>query len=207
MQRLIVASCVALAVAVVPAAAAAAKRPFSGNICAIPNAGQLSAAHITGPCKKWKTVKHAPKRSPLGGTVGTTFYQAQWGTPHGVSGPSHSLLVQITRIDGSGTALAVTRKLLRDKILEHGVLVAVGKPGSLFTETSSCVNPPTGDCTWGQVLALVGSYYLLVSLHDAPPTNPGAEPSPGEDEGQDNEQEATIMAPVTSIAKAIAAKL
>ncbi len=69
------------------------------------------------------------------------------------------------------------------------------------------MNPPTDDCTNGEVLAIVGNYLLFVALLDAPPTNPGAEPSPGEDEGQDNEQEATINGPVTAIAKSVAAKL
>ena len=82
MQRLIVASCVTggLAMAIFPAAAVA-RAPFSGNICAIPTVGQLSAAHITEPCIKGRTGKSAPKRSPLGGTVGQIVYSAHWGIP------------------------------------------------------------------------------------------------------------------------------
>jgi hypothetical protein len=208
MQRLIAASCTAgaLAAAALPAAAGA-KKPFSGNICAIPVSGLLSAAHITEPCIRGKTHKIAPKPSPLGGTVGQVISTAHWGLPHGVNGPSHYLLVSATKVIGSGNALAVAKKILRDKVIEHGAPVAVGSPGSLLTDTASCVNPPTEDCTSGSVVAIVGSYYMLVQLEDAPPTISGAEPSPGEDTPQDDEQEATVKAPVTAIAKAIAAKL
>jgi len=213
-SRPIVASCVvaALAVAVLPAAAGAKKpaanTPFSGKICPIPTAGELKAAHISDRCVQFKTAKRARRHSPLGGTLGTIVYAARWGRTSGVGGEAHHFLtVFITKLVGSGNALVVARKELRLKILAHGFPVAVGKPGSVDTGTASCPNPPTDDCTTGDVLAMKGNYVLHVGLGDAPPTVQGAPHAPDPDEGQDNQQEDAVKAPVTAIAKAIAAKL
>jgi len=208
MRRPIVVSCVLVLAGASAVPGALAKKPFNGNICGIPFGGELAAAHISDPCVKGKTRNHPAKRSPVGGSVGSTIYSAHWGQAHSSASPSHYLLIEITKYYGSGNALSLGRKLLFGEVLQNGYPIAVGNRASLATDTYSCaMNPPTGDCTKGEVLAIVGNYFVLVGLDDAPPTIAGAEEGPAEDEAQDNEQEETIKGPLTAIAKSIAAKL
>jgi hypothetical protein len=183
---------------------ASAKKPFSGNICGIPSVGALAAAHIGGHCVKVKTVRRPVAPSPPSGTLGQTTYAAQWGKPR-LPAPSHWLYVEVTKFYGSGRALPEFRRTVRRRVLTHGTPVSIGHPGSLLTATSSCMNAPTFACTRGQLLALVGNYFVAVALVDALPTNPGAEP--GADEAQRNEQRAAFNAHITAIARLVVARL
>jgi hypothetical protein len=179
---------------------------FSGNVCGIPSARELTAAHISAPCHKVKTAKVPVKKSPLGGSIGSITWSARWGSA--VHAPTHYLGVGISKELGSGTAHNVVMKHFRGSVLQHGALINVGKGlASIYTDTASCSNPPTDDCTRGTVLAVVGNYVVNVSLDDYPPTNPGAEPSPGDDEGEDNAQEDAIKPALRQIAKSVVAKL
>lgn len=89
--RLIVVSSLLARMALWAVPGAFAKKPFNGNICAIPSAAALAGAHISDSCPKSKMITHPLKPSPLGGTTGSTVYTAHWGKLVGVTGPSHYL--------------------------------------------------------------------------------------------------------------------
>jgi len=206
----------ALAVAVIAASAvaahaldrpaAASRAAFSGNLCGLLKVPELAAAHISAPCVKGRTTRTSAN-TPLG-SVTTQTFGAHWGSlPHGgPSGPSHYLTMIAARYTGSAPALAFGLKRIRNGILRHGKLVSVGNPGTLDSETFSCVNPPKEDCTHLSVFGLVKDYVLEVTLYDFPPTGVGVV-DPGEDEPQDNAQQELDEAPIVSIAKTVAAKL
>ena len=204
-MRRVVLTCCCLAVGAASPQAASA---FNGNICAPVNAsGALAATHVTGPCVKLKTVHTAPRPSPIGGTVGSIGWWARWGTPSADSGPHHLLTVSVTRLRGSGAALAVARKRLRLKVIGNGEPVGVGKPGSFSGDTSACENPPTDACVRGELLAIVHGYVISVGLVDAPPGIPGAEAGPPQSEGEIYAQEQALKGPMLGVAAAVAGKL
>jgi hypothetical protein len=97
---------------------------------------------------------------------------------------------------GSGNAFKFSQKRFRDRVLAHGAPISVGKHGlaSMLTDTCSCPNPPTDDCTNGIVPGLVGRHQIEIFLHDYPPTNPGAQPTPGNDDPEDRAQQDRLEA-------------
>jgi hypothetical protein len=207
MRRLIAASFLLAAVAISAGPAdAGAKRPFNGNVCGIPSATELAAAHIGARCAKLRTQTRPTRPSPPSGTLGQTTYIAEWGRPR-LPTPSHWLFVEITEFYGTGRALPEFRRTLHRQVLAQGAPITVGHPGSLLSATSSCTNPPTFECMRGQLLALVGNNLVTVSLLDAPPTTPEAEASPLDDEAQEKEQATAFRAEITAIARSVAARL
>lgn len=191
--------------------AGASKAPFSGNLCSIPSSGELSAAHISVPCTKDKTVTQRPKKSPLGGTAGSILYGAHWGV--GVSGPSHVLSITVTKLTGSGNALKYGEQIYKLKIQSKGELpLTAASDGSVDTEPLSCENPPTGVCTKGTLLGQVGPYVILIGLADHPPTNPAIpensiELTPEQRQAQADAYAHELEAPLLAIGKSVAAKL
>jgi len=185
------------------------KKAFSGNVCGIPSSGELAAAHIEDPCHKVKTAKVPVKKSPLGGTVGSVEWGGRWGKPTNAGMPSHYLGVLVTRELGSGRALELFEKKFRLSVIGNGAPINVGKgTASMLTETASCPNPPTSDCTKGTVLAIVGRYVVEIFLNDFPPTIPGAsEEGQGEDDAEDMAQEELIKPVLREIANSVVAKL
>jgi hypothetical protein len=103
--------------------------------------------------------------------------QRQLGQPS-KSGPSHEVTVTVTRVKASAAAIAYGLKKLRLEILGNGALVNVGSVASIDGKTSSCVNPPTEDCTDSLLEAIVKKYSLNVFLSNAP-TGGEAEGSSG----------------------------
>jgi hypothetical protein len=148
-------------------------KPVSLNVCGIPSGGQLAEAEVDEPCKEAKTGRVPVKKSPLGGTAGSVVYGAQWGLP---KAPSPALGILATQLLGSGKAVKEVEKEFRGKVLSHGQPVKITKDvtASLDTETSACVNPPTGVCVAGSFFAIAGSWVVEVYLDDYPPTIPGS---------------------------------
>jgi hypothetical protein len=172
-------------------------------------AGELAAAHITNPCHEVKTAKSPIRKVPIGGTAGSITWAARWGTAGRGDQPVHYLGVVVSKETGSGKALAIYEKNLRLEILGHGGLIPVRKGGlaSVDTNTASCPNPPTDDCTRGDVLGIFGRFTVQISLADFPPTDPSAPASPGDDEPEDNAQEDAIKPALRSIAASVFARL
>jgi hypothetical protein len=156
-----------------PSAAKVAK-PASLNACTLPLAAEVAAAEVTDPCTKVKTVTEPVKRSPLGGTAGSTTYTAHWGKV--TEGPNHYLGISVTKLAGSGRALSLLREHWRLGVLGNGALFAAGKgvTASVLMESGACYNPPTEACTSGTLLALKGNFTVLIGFTSAPPTIPGA---------------------------------
>lgn len=182
-------------------------KPFSGNLCGLPIAAELSVTEISEPCVEEKTRNQPVKRTPFGGSLGEVHYGAGWGQLLGAT-PIHHLKILFTKVQGSGKGLKLFEKNFRSEVLSNGLPVHVGNPGSLITETYSCTNPPTDDCTSGQLFAIVGQYDVRIFLYDYPPTNPSAtEEPPGADEAEDEAQEKPIKAPLIAIGQEVAARL
>lgn len=199
--------------AAAPASAAARpakapKKPFSLNVCGIPSTAQLGQAEIDEPCHEVKTARAPVKKSPLGGSAGSVEYGARWGAETGA--PLHSLSILVIHALGSGKALQFFQKKLRQQVIENGLPVSVSKGTASFSgETSSCSNPPTGDCTHGTFLALAGSWVVEVFLNDYPPTIPGSNEDeiPANDEPEDIAQEEAIKPALTSIGASVVGKV
>src|SRR5450631_3818187 len=116
---------VAAALATTVSAATASRRTvvrrtgFSGNLCSLVSAAQLSAVHVSAPCVKGRTSKKVTS-TPLG-PVKATHYYASWGTPGGLGG-THWLTLSALKAQASGPALALARGSYRGTVLENGQL-------------------------------------------------------------------------------------
>ena len=132
-------------------------------------------------------------------------FTASWAQGH--TEPSHEVSVSVVRMSGSPAAIAYGRRKLRLEILGRGAPAGVGSLASIEAKTSSCVNPPTEDCTFSSLSAIVKNYVLDVYLADAP-TGGQPEPSNGTgDEPEDIQQEQADRPPITAIALKVASKL
>jgi hypothetical protein len=182
-------------------------KAFAGNICATVTPGEVSAASVDEPCTRVKTIKRPPKPVPiLGGSYGYVRYGARWGDPGGE--PARALRIRVTKVEGSGRVLALDKREWRKAILTKGKHVNVGSIGSVQTETTPCVNPPTGDCTEATLLAVVGNYQIMILLQNHPPTEESAAPTPVEpDEAEDKAQEGLATVPLVAIGRAVAESL
>ncbi len=175
---------------------------FSGNICNLPSGAELTAAHISGPCKKLRT-RTQTSRTPFG-TLTQTRFSANWGFLP-TSGVGHVLTIGLTRVSGAHALLAAYRSRIRSRILAEGRPAGVGSVSEWHGETASCPNPPSHDCTTDHVSALVGNYILAVALIDVPTNAPAPEPS--QDGPVDLAQEEADLAPIEAIAKTVAKAL
>jgi hypothetical protein len=198
-----------------PASAAARsarthKKPFSLNVCAIPSSGELAAAEISAPCHESKTLRTPVRKSRVGGTAGSVQYGAHWSASATALAPSHSLSIIVIHELGSGRGVEIFRKEFRLKVIGHGLEVSVRKGrASEVGETSSCVNPPTGDCTFATFLAISGDWVFEAFLRSYPPTIPGTNEleTPSEDDPQDLLQEEAIRPALSSIGASVVAKV
>ena len=182
--------------------ATASRRAFAGHLCSIVTAAELAAAHVTVSCNGDK--RFSRTRKTLLGTVTTETFSATWGKPSRIE-LSHELTVAVGRVRGSAAAIAYGRKELRLEILGHWGPVSVGSVASIYSDTSSCVNPPTEDCTDSTLEAIVKNYTLSMILHDAP-TGGEAEGS-SDDEPQDIKQEEAERPPMIAIAHTVESRL
>jgi len=172
---------------------------FAGDVCALPTGSQLTAAHVGGACTRKRSTRS--EHTPLGALTQEAFI-GQWGQRTGE--PIHSLTVSVTRIRGGSAVLAAARSKLRLQIISEGAPVAVGSVASWHGSTSSCVNPPTDDCTGVQVTAIVKHFVITVLLFDYP-TGGNAEQSG--DDGEDLAQEEADKVPAVAIARTVASRL
>lgn len=198
MRRSLVVVAVVSCVSLLGATGAVAAH-FSGNICGLPTGAELTAVHITGPCKKLRT-RTQISRTPFGKLTQTRF-AANWGFLP-TNGVGHVLVIGVTRVSGDRALLSAYRARLRAHILVEGRPAGVGSVSEWHGETASCPNPPSDDCTKEQVSALVGNYILAVDLIDVPTNAPAPEPS--QDEPVDLAQEEADLAPIEAIAKTVA---
>ena len=208
MRKLSLALSMVAAILLALPAGAGAKKPakhFSGQICPIALLGQLAALHIPDRCEAGPTIHTPLRRSALGGSLGSVEYTAKWGDP--TDEPSHTLFISVGKEIGSAKAIRFVHKQWRAEVLNNGTRIYVLGLASLATETESCTNPPTDDCTTAKFAAVVGEYFLSIIFTDAPPTDEMATPSPGDDESEDNFQEAQVRAPVLTLAKTVMEKL
>ena len=185
------------------------KKPFSLNVCGIPSGAQLAEAEVDEPCQQAKPGRVPVKKSPLGGSAGSVVYGAHWGLP---KAPSHLLSILVTHELGSGKAVELVEKVFRGEVLSHGQPVKITKSvwASLDTETSACVNPPTGVCVTGSFFAIAGSWEVEVYLDDYPPTIPGSnedETSAATMEADGLAEEAKIKPALASIGLSVVAKV
>jgi hypothetical protein len=191
------AAAVSVTAAVVPGTALAR---FTGNVCKLPTGSEIGAAHVTGGCARKRSTHTFP--TPLGSLTEEAFF-GYWGAHSGE--PLHSLTVSVTRVRGSAAALAAGRSKLRLQIIGEGAPVGIGSVSSWHGSTSSCVNPPTDDCTEVQVSAIVKNFVVTVLLSDYPT---GGIPEPaGGDEPEDLMQEEADRAPAVAIAQTVARRL
>ncbi len=218
--RSFAAAVLAFVVFAAPASAAqhtatTSKAPFSGNLCSIPSAGELSAANITEPCTKDKTVTRRPTKSPVGGTAGSTLYGAHWGV--GKTVPGDVLAITVIKLTGSGNALKLAEVMAATKI-KHTQRIYLpigpkkGEDAELEVTPLSCENPPTGVCTEGELFGQVGPYLIQVGLTGHAPTNPAIpedsiELTPEQRQAQADAYADELQAPLKEIAKSVAAKL
>jgi hypothetical protein len=182
------------------------------HLCAwIAAAGAAGTLKLEGTCKethgKPKTI-HTPK-----GSYTSTFYTARWleekATVELV--PHHTLSVGVAHITSSSTeVLSFFQKQERAKVLENGVLVANGK-GVLATwagDTSSCKNPPTGDCTTSEFESTKGNWGVALTAKGAPPTGPDVEKDESNgDDPEDLAQEEAMKGDTVGVGLAITAHL
>jgi hypothetical protein len=138
--------------------------------------------------------------------VTTETFSASWGKPSRSGTPSHEVTVTVARVKASAAAIAYGLKKLRLEILGNGAPVSVGSVASIDGKTSSCVNPPTEDCTVSLLEAIVKkNYEINVVLSDAP-TGGEAEGSSG-DEPEDIKQEEADRPPMIAIAHTVESRL
>jgi hypothetical protein len=175
----------------------------SVNLCGLLGSSQLAAVHITAPCVKGRTTRKTT-RTPLGSVTSESFV-ANWGKLM-PGGTGHFLVVGATRYSGSAAALIAGRAKLKTRILAYGIKVGAGSLAALRMGTSSCVNPPTEDCTRVTVLALVRNVIFEVAVFDEPVGGVAETESSG-DEAVDVQQQEMDTVPTVSIAKTVGAKL
>jgi hypothetical protein len=200
-RRLFGVMCVSAAAGALWAPAALAVKP---HLCKWA-AGSASTLELEGGCHEG----HArPKNhsTPLG-SVTSSLYTAKWGVATVDSEPHHLLSISLAHLTGSSAAIAYVKSRARLKIINNGLVVnSKGVTASWSHDTSSCKNPPTGDCTNSDFEGLKGAWEVIVNVVGAPPGSPGAaeEESPtGVDDAQDLAQEEVLRGPTVGVGMAI----
>lgn len=212
-RTLVGASCAVAALATLGAPAAwAGKKPvpktaFVLHLCAwaAPGAATLE---LEGGCHEGR-VHLKTVHTPLGSAT-TTVYTAKRGKATLELVPQHTLSVTVFHLTGSPAAVAFLKKEARAKVISEGLPVASAKTvvASWSGDTSSCKNPPTGDCTQSNMEALKGSWEVLVGVDGAPPGSPGAAEEVAEDdEPQDRAQEELLKPATVGIGLAVIGKV
>lgn len=215
-SRGLCAGCAAAAALLAPALTAGkplAKKPvhkaFVPHLCAWAMGGEASL-ELEGGCHERQG--HPKTVQTPHGSATTELDTAKWGVPKLDPGPQHLLSVAVSHVTGSSAVVAYFRTRERARVLARGQLVMSSKSviASWSGETSSCKNPPTGDCTSDAFESLKGSWGVLVNVVGAPPGSPGAaeEESPtGEDDAQDLAQEELLKPATVGIGLAVTGKL
>ena len=214
-RRGICAACTVAVVLLAPALAVgkpSVKKPvhkaFVPHLCTWVMGGAVSL-ELEGGCHEThghpKTVS-----TPLGSST-TELYTAKWGEPKLDLVPQHILSVAAFHVTGSSAVIAYLQKQARAKVLSGGILVTSTKSviASWSGETSSCKNPPTGDCTSSTFQSLKGTWEVLVNVDGAPPGSPGAseEESSNGDDAQDLAQEELLKPATVAVGLAVTGRL
>lgn len=161
---------------------------FSGDLCHLLSAGELSAAHIDAPCVQVKT-SHTPYK---------TIYSADWGA-NARGHAFHSLMVSLTKYTGA-TASALLESRRRNLQPEGRPFNINGGIGSVLAETFATITgppakpggiPPYVMHKRGEARFVVGNYLGAIVLYD---DNPSA---------SEKDLEQTVI----SIARTVAAQL
>lgn len=176
--RLSIAALGSFALAAAIAGPALAKKPHKKlptlNLCAIAG-GAVSSAQVQAPCTTLKMTVTPGKATALGTTASVATYGARWGTPSSGATPRHYASILAMYAYGSAVGVELFKHIFRPKVLGNGLPVAVGSGiASVFTDASSCLNPPTHQCVDGTFLALKGNWAIEAFLDNYPPTIPGA---------------------------------
>jgi hypothetical protein len=148
--------------AIMAGPATAKPQPFSGKLCPLFNASQLSSVDIESPCVQTKT-SHS-----RGGTI----YNARWGAN---AGAHNFLLLSVAHFTGPGASIVLKR--LRAHILGNGHQFKVkgGELGSAHAETYSgggpplTPTPPYSNRKSGEAMCIVGKYLVTIDLNDDNP--------------------------------------
>jgi hypothetical protein len=193
------------ATAALPVSGNAAAKLFSGNLCATASTGALSELKVSGPCVRSLSAK---VRSTPFGSVRVVTYQARWGSFGTISAPTHHVTFGVIHVQGSAAALAVYAKAFRAQVIANGSPVRLKPYTTEAGDTAACHNPPTGDCTQAEVMALVG-HYGVVGTYYGPAQFVGADDpqDPSVDEANDKAQEDAVKGAVVALVNSITAAL
>jgi hypothetical protein len=200
-----VAAAVLVATAALPAAGTAGARLFSGNLCATASKGALHELKVAGSCVQSRSEK--VRATPLG-SVRVTTYQARWGSLGTISAPTPHVTVAVFHVQGSAAALAIYAKSFRAQVLANGSPVRLKPLTTEAGDTDACHNPPTGDCTRAEVMAIAGQYGV-VGVYYGPAKFVGADDpqDPSVDDANDKAQEDAVKGAVVALANSITAAL
>jgi hypothetical protein len=193
------------AAAALPGSGNAEAKLFSGNLCATASTGALSELKVSGSCVQSRSAK--VRSTPLG-SVRVVTYQARWGSFGTISAPTHHVTVGVIRVQGSAAAIALYAKAFRAQVLGNGSPVRLKPLTTEAGDTAACHNPPTGDCTRAEVMAMVGPYGL-VGAYYGPAKFVGADDpqDPSVDEAHDKAQDDEVKGAVVALANSITAAL
>jgi hypothetical protein len=188
-----------------PVSGSARAQLFSGNLCATASTGALSSLKVSGGCVQSRSAK--VRLTPLG-AVRVVTYQARWGPFGTISAPAHHVTVAVIHVQGSAAALAFYAKAFRGEVLANGIPVRVKPLTTEVGDTSACHNPPIGDCTRTEVMAIAG-HYGVIGVYEGPAKFVGADDpqDPSVDDKNDVKQEDAVKGAVVALANSITAAL
>jgi hypothetical protein len=200
-----VAAAALAAPAALPVPGDAAAKLFSGNLCATASKAALNELKIAGPCVQIVSAK--VRSTPLG-PVRVMTYQARWGTLGTISAPTHHVTFAVFHVQGSAAAIALYAKAFRAKVLANGITVRLKPLTTEAGDTAACHNPPIGDCTQAEVMAIAGQYGVIGTYY-GPAKFVGADDpqDPSVDEAHDKAQEDAIKGAVVALVNSITAGL
>jgi hypothetical protein len=199
----------AATVTLLPAASSVAgTKAFTGDLCSTLSASTIAAPplNISGTCVRGRT-KTYEVSTPLG-SIRTVSYWARWGSPISISAPKSTLSIGVTYASGSSAAIAYVQQHFRGEVLANGTPFSAKPLATDAEETTACHNPPTGDCTRGEIMALVRHYGVTIAY--AGPTDSVAQDDPQHpsvDKNNDLAQEKDIRGPLIGVAQAVMSAL
>jgi hypothetical protein len=193
------------AAAALPVSGSAQVKAFNGNLCTTASKAALNQLKVSGPCVHSTTSK--VNSTPVG-SVRSVIYQARWGSLGTLEAPTHHVTAEVIDVRGSAAAVAYAAKFFRGEVLSNGIPVATKPLTTEIGDTAACHNPPTGDCTKAEVMAIVGQRGLIVVYHGPAKFVAADDPQyPAVDEANDRAQEETVKGPLTAFASSITAAL
>jgi hypothetical protein len=199
-------TCMAAMLVVPSTTASAGRTGFSGNLCAAVPAGALKALKISAPCVRQKPLTHV--QSTAFGSVRSVTYLAHWRSGGTFANPKPNLSIEVIDVSGSAAAVAYLGKAWRLQVLANGIPVSLHPLATESGDTATCHNPPTGDCTEAELLALVGQYAVTIEYFaPAKFIQPDDPQDPAVGESNDRAQEEAIKKPFVGLAKSVMAAL